>query len=140
MTPEDAGHLDLVLEELTAEILRLVDGEVTGEEIRVRTDGGWRLAAWLEPDTFAVDFVPEGDAQIDALDDYQLALIYGLGFEDEEQGERLFFRQAFDREEGEEWEEQAVRELALLGLGALRDVLRCAPISSYRVEGERSRA
>lgn len=136
MSDDGLENLDLVLEELTAEVLRLVEDSAFDERIRVETGAGWELRASLDSETFALDLVPESLEQVVALDDFGLAQLYGLGFDDAGERQAPFFRQEFDHDEDEEWEEQPVRELMLAVLGLLRDVLRCPP-SGYRVVGER---
>ena len=138
MTTNDVASLDSLLEDLVSEIVRLVDDQVFNERIIVRAPG-WRLEYWLDPDTFAVDLKPDrGAGSVSELDDYQLALIYGLGFEDEGTEDHLLLREEFDYEPGEQWEEQAIRELSLLGLAILRDVLDLRPLEDYRLEIERA--
>jgi len=124
----DVPVIDERLEELTAALVRLTGEARFDEQVVVESGGGWALVAWVDEDTFAMDLVPSEPGAFERLDDYQLAVIYGLGFEDEEaEDDSVLFRQEFEYEAGEEWEEQALRELALLGLGLLRDVLHCSP-------------
>lgn len=124
--------IDQVLEEFTAALVRLTGEALVDEQVVVDSGGGWALASWVEEDTFALDLVPTEPGVLGQLDDYQLAVIYGLGFVDEEEDGETVFREEFEYEAGEEWEEQALRELALLGLGLLRDVLHCTP-ARFRV-------
>lgn len=134
MTREARARLDDLLEVFVAELASLLDPPAFDARIVAAASGGWRAEAWIDPATFALDLVPPGPGARDELDDYQLALLYGLGFDDDGPDDAPLFRQEFDYEEGEEWEEQALRELGLLALAALRDVLHQADVASYRVE------
>ncbi|MCK9517666.1 MAG: hypothetical protein M0R74_01370 [Dehalococcoidia bacterium] len=136
---EASALLDALLEELTGALVGLTGERRTDGMVRVVTDAGWQLEAWVDEETFALDLVAASEAALDALDDYQLALVYGLGFVDEGDEDEAgpLFRLEFEYDPGEEWEEEALRELALLGLGLLRDVLRC-PVAAYRVDSTQS--
>lgn len=134
MTPDAMERLDEVAEAFVAQLASLLDPPAFDARVVASAGDGWRAEAWLDPTMFALDLVPPGPGARDELDDYQLALLYTLGFDDDGPDHAPLFRQEFDYEPGEEWEEQALRELALLALGALRDILHEADVASYRVE------
>jgi hypothetical protein len=119
--------IDRALESLTAALVQLTGEARMREQVRLVAAPGWRLLFWLDLDTFGVDLCAEAQASIDELDDYQLAVVYGLGFTDEDVEGEVRFRQEFEYDPADEWEEQAIRELALLVLGLLRDVIDCDP-------------
>lgn len=125
----DEPPIDRTLELLTAALVRLTGEARMPEQVQVSAAPGWVVLFWLEPETLGVDLCADVAGSIDELDDYQLALLYGLGFVDEEVDGEVRFRQEFEYDPGDEWEEQAIRELALLVLGLLRDVVDADPAS-----------
>lgn len=128
------GRLDDELEAFVTEAGALIESPAFDARVVAAAGDGWRAEAWLDPETFVLDFVAPGPKARERLDDYQLALIYGLGFDDAEDGGLPRFRQEYEYAPGDEWEDQALRELALLAFGALRDILRESDAASYRVE------
>ncbi|MBI5946545.1 MAG: hypothetical protein HY875_00210 [Chloroflexi bacterium] len=125
---------DPILEELTARLVDMTGEEPTCDAVYVYTRGAWSAeiageASWLT----AVLSRGEG-RDGPPLDDFQLAIIYGLGFEKDEEGSEPGFLQEWELEEGDSWEEDALRELALQTLALLSRVLDCGPIVEMKVD------
>ncbi len=125
---------DSILEELTARLVDLTGEDPTCDAVYVLAPGAWSAevtgeASWLTVVLSRAD----GPAQA-PLDDFQLALIYALGFEKDEESREPAFLQEWELDEDDSWEEDALRGLALQVLAILSRVLDCGPIIAMKVE------
>jgi hypothetical protein len=128
--------LDSVLEELTSLLVELTqEGSslsavtVSAGDFYVQFAGA---PAELLIEAVSNDYLP-GEAH---LNDYQLAVLYGLGFELDEEAEESNFLLEYELEDDETWEEQSLREFALQALGILHYVFAQDP-GTVQVEGVR---
>lgn len=125
--------LDDPLEELVAAIVQLTGSGGAGGEVAV-TGANWEAVFDIEDDTFFFDFVPLAEDLYTGLDDYQRAAIFALGFDPvEEPGELPLLRQEYEFEPGDDWEEEAIRQLGLLALGLLRDTLKASGLDALTI-------
>ena len=116
--------LDAVLEQLVAALVDLTASAEPQGEVLV-TGGSWEAVFDIEDETFFFDLVPLSRDSFEALDDYQLSVLYALGLEPvHEPDEGPLLRQEYEYDAGEQWEEEAIRQLGQLALGLLRDVVR----------------
>lgn len=116
-------QMDAVMEELTSKLVELTQ-EGSGLEGVIAEAGDYFVQFAGGPDDIAFetvsnDFLPEGRQ----LNDYQLALLFGMGFEyDDEaaEGSNLFME--YELEEDDAWEEETLREFALQAVAILHYV------------------
>jgi hypothetical protein len=113
-------QMDAVMEELATKLVELTREGTTIEGV-IAEAGDYFVQFAGGTDDIAIetvsnDFLPE-DRQ---LNDYQMALLYGMGFEyDEEaaEGSNLFME--YELEEDDAWEEETLREFALQAVALL---------------------
>ncbi len=125
---------DPILEELTARLVDMTGDEPTCDAVSVYTSGAWSAEVTGETAWLSVALSPSEGRDPPTLDDFQLALVYALGFEKDEESREPAFLQEWEVEEDDSWEESALRELALQVLAVLSRVLDCGPIVAMKVD------
>jgi hypothetical protein len=126
------GTIEALVEPLTQQLVKMTEGGSDGVilscgECYVQFAGG---ASDLLFEAVSNDFLPESRQ----LNDLQVMLLFGMGFDVGEDGEPANFSQEFGLEEGDNWEEQTLREFALQALALLYYVYECRDGAAYRIE------
>jgi hypothetical protein len=128
-----AETVDDLLEPLTQALVELVAGRL--EEVTLRA-GPLQLRFAGERDWLTLEVL--GNSKLEParrLRDAQTALLMGLGFAFDvaaEGPEDLFLE--LELEDGEAWDEQSLRDLALQGLGILYYIYDCRDVAEFKID------
>jgi hypothetical protein len=133
---------DPVLEAVTLRLAEVTAGHLARGCAITWDDGGWQLRFRGHRKALDSGIAATADLGTDEpLSDYQLSIIYGLGFGAVgSEPRRPDFVRGLKLREGGRWDEQTLREVVLESLAILHYVLGCPGPAALSLKGAELRA